>query len=229
MVDHLNYKIKHELSNYDNVNIGDNLMINQDSIIGFKEGENKDISNILPIDIDNDMGESPIINYIVISGQGINNNNNNNNADVFISNNHAEYHNLSINKVTPPYELMNNDEDEYLPTVNNFSDIYYENDFKLDVATENTSNDDSTQQYIYIETAAPYETPDTSRSPSEFSENGSLNLKLKINQKFDNHQSIETPDIIDTIIENEKGFNIFDFINNEVSFSLHFTIYYLNF
>lgn len=195
-------------------------MITEDNI-ACKEGDNEDISN-MPVDILNNTNTGkPVNNYIVISSQGINTNSSN----MFIPN-HSEYEDIFHNtsdKVTPMYKELINEDDEYLPTVNNCSDLFFNNNsntYFIDVSNENSSShisDSSTQQYIVLHTA-PFETPDNSRCASDCSERTSPNLTLDIDKKFKSSDVIDTPDVIDAIdaIENEKGFNILNFITDEV-------------
>jgi len=222
--DPFNFKIKTELPSIDTVNnIEDNLTI-EDGNIAFMEGESKDISNMMmPSDINTSMGRT-INNYVVISSQGISTNSSN----VFTTPNNSAYedilyHNTS-DKVTPIYKELVNEEDEYLPTVNNCSDIYFNNNSNgycvVENSNENSNNhasDSPHHQYIVLQTA-PFETPDNSRSASEFSDNGSPSLTLNIDQKCKNvGELLDTPDVIETIdaIESEKGFNILNFITEE--------------
>lgn len=227
--DLFDFKIKSELSSIDNVNIGDNI-IKEDNIAFV---ENKDILNMMPSSINNDKGD--VNNYIVINN---NSRINTNSSNVFTQSTTSKYEDLyhtSSDKVTPVYSKLITEEDEFLPTVNNCSDIYFVRNETDDYCIENTiensnspENYTSTNHYILLQTAS-IETPDNSRSPSNFTDMmkaTSPPLSLKIDGQYKNSEMIDTPDVIETIdaIENEKGFNILNFITGDVSYINCFSI-----
>ncbi|KAF5294673.1 hypothetical protein FQA39_LY02805 [Lamprigera yunnana] len=191
----------------DTVNIDDmnNILIQEDE----KSSESKDL-NFASVNKDT----AKLLNYVVISSRGINVNESN----TYLLDN-MEYENIYTddNKVTPLFKDLICD-DEYLPTVNNYSDILFDNSEALGI--ENAVSESielSNDQYIVLN-KSPFETPEMSKSSSDSQFNEHLNLNLQLDCKLkDNTISLNTPDVIDAIdaIQIEKGFNILNFITEE--------------
>ncbi|KAF5292755.1 hypothetical protein FQR65_LT11163 [Abscondita terminalis] len=207
--DQQNSKVKIEVPNMDTVNIDDmnNILIQEDGIAS----ENKDL-NLISVDKD----ATKILNYVVISSQGINSNHSNMHT---LDNSEYEYIYHDSNKVTPMLQDLVCEEEEYLPTVNNYSDIFFSNNDSACIENldmDNTSVDFANDQYIVLD-ATSVASPDTSKSSSESSfQSNPFNLQLDCS-KFKIADSLNTPDVIETIdaIELEKGFNILDFITED--------------
>lgn len=192
--DPFNYKLKNELSSMNTVNINDtnNIIIQEESNVLL---ENSDMTT-----------DTDQLNYVVISSPGLNDQQPNNHVPC-----HLEYNNVysnSNNTVTPVYELVC-DYEEYLPTVNNYTDIFFNNN-------SNTNDDQShSDQYIKLETSS-IASPDLSKNSADCS-NSDSRLTLDLDTKYKNLDSLDTPDVIETIdaIESEKAFNILNFITEE--------------
>lgn len=209
--DQQNSKIKIEIPNTDSVNIEDmnNILIHEDGIAS----ESKDL-NLISAD---DKDATKLLNYLVISSQGINSNQSNKH---FLDNAEYEYMYHDSNKVTPMLKGLVYEDDDYLPTVNNYSDIFFNNNDaacveNLDV--DNAAIDLMNDQYIVLDTS-PIESPETSiPSESESSYLGNpFNLQLDCS-KIKLAESLNTPDVIEAIdaIDIEKGFNILHFITDD--------------
>lgn len=152
-------------------------------------------------------------------------------TDTFAISPNSEYEEVyydSVSPVTitaiPKYENLSDDDDadENLVTVNSFNDVLLR-----PYSTEVNSNDNSisscvsdvTQQNCYSALKpALFDTPENSRSASDYSYRVSPALSLVIDGKFKNPGELSTPDVIESInsIELESDFNILNFVNDEV-------------
>ena len=205
--DPFNYKIKNELSSMNTVNINDadNIIIQEDSDV---LSENKDITS-MSATVSTDTEK--LLNYIVISSQDISDNNS-------ILPNNLEYNIYpNSNKVTPIFEDLIC-EDEYLPTVNKYSDIFFNSNSNTTPASNIKNENDCPEndEFIMLE-MTPIGSPDLSKSASNYSYNSNSRLTVELNNNYSNPDSLDTPDVIETIdaIQNEKAFNILNFITEE--------------
>lgn len=120
--------------------------------------------------------------------------------------------------ITMAYTILD-DDDEKLMTVENFDDV-----LKIKQVQNASNVNNSLQTYDEYQNLTTYDTPDESTCSSSIS-NRSTNQKLKLNITAassyvqDEEPSIKTSDVIDTIneIESTRGFNILQYINDEVS------------
>lgn len=159
-------------------------------------------------------------NYIVIDTGEMNTN-----ALIFSPNSeHGEAYYDSISPIIPKYENLSDDDDEEnLITVNSFTDILLrpENISAINSNDNSISSASDVVQHNYytVLPVASFETPDNSRSASEYSNQISPALSLAIDEKFHNPDELSTPDVIEAInsIELERDFNILSFVNDEVS------------
>lgn len=203
--DPFNYKIKNELSSMNTVNINDtnNIIIQEDSNVFPENNGMTNMSTAANTDADN-------LYYVVVSSQGLNDKTSNAYVPYHLDYNNIIYSN-SNNTVTPIYELACEDE-EYLPTVNNYTDIFFNNNSNSD------TNDDAhppSDEFIKLE-ATSATSPDLSKSSVDCS-NTNSRLTLDLDDRYKIVDSLDTPDVIETIdaIESEKAFNILNFITEE--------------
>ncbi|KAK5650053.1 hypothetical protein RI129_001082 [Pyrocoelia pectoralis] len=203
--DQFNYKIKNELSSMNTVNINDtnNIIIQEDSNVFPENNGMTNMSTIVNTGADN-------LNYVVISSQDLNDKTSNAYVPCHVEYNNIIYSN-SNNTVTPIYELVCEDE-EYLPTVNSYTDIFFNNN-----SNSNTNDDPHPHSDEFIKLEATSATsPDLSKSSVDCS-NSNSSLALDLDDTYKNVDSLDTPDVIETIdaIESEKAFNILNFITEE--------------